>query len=260
VLVDSHTHVDAPQFAADRAAIIAAAFDAGVSRLVDAGCDLPSSEAALALARRYPGRVFASVGVHPHEAATFTDETPAALRALAADPGVVAIGEIGLDYHYMHSPRATQREVFVRQLALARELGLPVIIHSREAHAELMALLRAHGQGVRGVLHCFTGDLAMAREGLDLGFYVSFAGPLTFRKSTLPEVARQVPLDRVLVETDSPYLSPHPLRGQRNEPRNVILVAERLAEIRQLPLAEVAARTTANAQALFGFNREATNE
>jgi TatD DNase family protein len=260
VLVDSHTHVDAPQFAADREAVIAAAFAAGVTRLVDAGGDLASSEAAVALARCYPGQVFAGVGVHPHEATTFSDETPAVLRALAVQPGVVAIGEIGLDYYYMNSPRAAQQEVFVRQLELARELDLPIIVHNRDAHEDLMALLRAHGQGVRGVLHCFSGDLRMAWEGLDLGFFISFAGPLTFRKSALPEVAAQIPLDRVLIETDSPYLSPHPLRGKRNEPRNVVLVAERLAEIRGLPLEEIATRTTANAQALFRFDQEANNE
>lgn len=260
MLVDSHTHVDAPQFAADRAAVIAAAFAAGVTRIVDAGCDLSSSEAAVALAQRYPGQVFAGVGIHPHEAKTFTDETPVALRVLAARPGVVAIGEIGLDYYYMHSPREVQQEVFVQQLTLARELDLPVIIHNRDAHEDLIALLRAHGQGVRGVLHCFSGDLILARKGLDLGLYISFAGPLTFRKSILPEVARHIPLDRVLIETDSPYLSPHPLRGKRNEPRNVVLVAGRLAEIRGLPFAEIAIRTTANAQALFRFDREASSE
>lgn len=259
MLVDSHSHVDAPQFAADREAVIEAAFAGGVSWFIDVGCDLLSSEAAVTLAQRYPGRVFAGVGIHPHEAKTFTAQTPMALQTLAAKPGVVAIGEIGLDYYYMHSPRDTQQEVFVQQLALARAVDLPVIIHNRAADADLFALFRAHGQGVRGVLHCFSGDLPMAHEGLELGLYLSFAGPLTFRNSTLPEVARHVPLDRVLIETDSPYLSPHPLRGKRNEPRNVLYIAQRLAQIYQLPWEEVAARTAANALALFRLDREGRN-
>jgi len=257
LLVDSHAHVDARQFASDREAVLAAAFEARVGMLVDPGCDLPSSRTAVDLAAQHPGRVFAAVGIHPHDASTATEEALAELRQLAGRPGVVAIGETGLDYYRMLSPREQQLRSLEQQLALARECGLPVILHNRDSHADLMALLREHGRGLRGVFHCFAGDRQMAEDCLSFdGFSLSFAGPLTYRaNAALAEVAAWVPLERVLVETDCPYLAPHPFRGRRNEPKHVALVAAKLAELRGLPLEEIAHITTQNARALFGVDR-----
>ncbi len=259
MLVDTHTHVDARQFASDREAVIAAAKAAGIAMLVDPGCDLPSSRAAVDLAARHPGQVFAAVGIHPHDASSYTDEALAELRALAGKPGVVAIGETGLDYYRMLSPREQQLRSLERQLALGRELNLPIILHNRDSHADLMALLREHAAGMRGVFHCFSGDRQMAEDCLSFaGFYLSFAGPLTYRANTaLAEVAAWAPLERVLVETDSPYLTPHPFRGRRNEPKHVALVAAKLAELRGLPLEAIAEMTTRNARALFGLDSHA---
>ena len=255
MLVDTHSHVDARQFASDREAVIAAALEAGIGMLVDPGCDLPSSRAAVDLAAAHPGQVFAAVGIHPHDASTSTDEALAELRALAGQHDVVAIGETGLDYYRMLSPREQQLRSLERQVALARELDLPIILHNRESHADLMALLREHAQGLRGVFHCFSGDRQMAEDCLAFpGFYLSFAGPLTYRANTaLAEVAAWAPLERVLVETDSPYLTPHPFRGRRNEPKHVALVAAKLAELRGLSLTEIGEITTRNARALFGL-------
>jgi TatD DNase family protein len=254
LLVDSHAHIDTSRFASDRAAVLQAAFAGGVRRIIDPGCDLASSRAALALARAYPGAVFAGVGTHPHDAATYTLEVEEAYRTLAQEPEVVAIGEFGLDYFRMLTPRETQRAVFCAHLRLARELDLPCIIHVRDAHEDVMDLLRAHGQGLRGVFHCFSGSVAQAEECLELAdFLLSFAGPLTREGNELPQVARFAPLSRILVETDSPYLVPRPLRARRNEPLFVKQTAEKLAEIRGMTLDEIAQATTANAVRLFGL-------
>jgi TatD DNase family protein len=240
------------QFDRDREAVIEAAFAAGVERVVVPGIELESSEAAVALAQRYAGRLFAGVGTHPHDADTLTPERLDAQRTLASQPGVVAIGEIGLDYYRDLSPRDVQRAALAAQLGLARELDLPVILHNRESHDDLVGLLRSDGQGVRGVFHCFIGDRAMARDALDLGFYLSFAGPLAFPKNVeLGEVAAWAPLERILIETDCPYLAPPPYRGKRNEPAYVAFVARRLAELRGATLDEIASATTRNAAALF---------
>jgi TatD DNase family protein len=252
VLVDTHAHVQVHQFARDRTQVIGSAFADGIDQLIVPGIDLESSREAVALAAGYPGRLFAGVGTHPHDATTLTDEALAAQRELARSPGVVAIGEIGLDFYRDLSPRDVQRDALVKQFALARELDLPVILHNRESHAEMVAHLRAHGQGLRGVFHCFIGDKTMARDALDLGFYLSFAGPVTFPRNTeLAEVAAWAPDDRILVETDSPYLAPPPFRGKRNEPRHVAIVAKRIAELRGVSLEDLAVRTTRNAADLF---------
>jgi TatD DNase family protein len=252
VLIDSHAHVQMRQFAADRDQVLAAAFADGVGRLIVPGVDVETSRDALALAARYPGHVFAAVGTHPHDASTLTPEALAEQRTLASAPAVVAIGEIGLDFYRDLSPRDVQHDTLIAQLGLARELNLPVILHNRDSHAELVATLRAHGQGVRGVFHCFIGDVAMARDALDLGYFLSFAGPVTFPKNTeLAEVAAWAPAERILVETDSPYLAPPPYRGKRNEPRHVALVAARIAALRGISPAELAEQTTRNATELF---------
>ncbi len=255
MLVDSHAHIDASRFDADREAIIEAAVAGGVTRMIDPGVDLASSRAALTLAKAHPGTIFAGVGVHPHDATTYNDEIGVQLRELTHEPEVVAIGEFGLDYFRMLSPREVQRAVFCAHLQLARERHLPCIIHVRDSHDDVIELLRAHGQGLRGVFHCFSGDVAQAEECLSFdGFMLSFAGPLTKQGNALPEVARMAPLDRMLVETDSPYLVPRPLKARRNEPLFVKYTAEKLAEIRGMTLQEIAQVTSANAARLFGLS------
>ncbi|MHB1134116.1 MAG: TatD family hydrolase [Chloroflexota bacterium] len=261
-LVDSHAHLDDEAFAADRADVLARARAAGVTRIVSVGADLASSRANVALAASTPG-VWASVGVHPHEAAGLNeaaglDEAALAeLRSLAAQPRVVAIGEIGLDFYRDLSPRPAQQAAFRAQLALARELGLPAIVHDREAHDEVLAVLREWAgayPAARGVLHCFSGDEALARAAIELGFYISLAGPVTYANARrLQSLAAILPLERLLVETDCPYLTPVPRRGQRNEPALVALVAEKVAALRGLAPADLAAATTANARRLFGL-------
>jgi TatD DNase family protein len=254
LLVDSHAHIDTSRFNNDREAVISAAFEGGVTRIIDPGCDLASSQFALALAKAHPGIVFAAVGTHPHDATTYTDEVGMHYREMAREPEVVAIGEFGLDYFRMLSPREVQRAVFCAHLQLARICNLPCIIHVRDSHNDVIELLRAHGQGLRGVFHCFSGNIAQAEECLGFeGFMLSFAGPLTRQGNPLPEVARMVPLDRVLVETDSPYLVPQPLRAKRNEPLFVKYVAEKLAGLRSMTLEEIARVTSANATRLFGL-------
>lgn len=252
MLVDSHTHIDTSRFDADREAVIQAAIAGGVTRMVDPGTDLASSRAALALAKAHPCVIFAGVGVHPHDATTYSDEVGVQLRELAQEPEVVGIGEFGLDYFRMLTPRDVQRSVFCAHLQLARETGLPCIIHVRDSHDDVIELLKAHGKGLRGVFHCFSGDVAQAEECLEFeDFFLSFAGPLTKEGNALPEVARMVPLDRILVETDSPYLVPRPLKARRNEPLFVRHTAEKLAQLRGMTLAEIAQITTANAVRLF---------
>jgi TatD DNase family protein len=252
MFMDSHAHVQTRQFDKDRDAVIQAAFDTGVGRILVPGIEVETSRTAVELAARYLGRVFAAVGIHPHEATEFTPDALVALRELAKDPGVVALGETGLDYYRNLSPHEAQQKSLIAQMGLARELDLPIILHNRESHADMIALLKEHGAGLRGVFHCFIGDQAMARDALDLGFYLSFAGPLTYPSyETLREVAAWAPEDRILIETDSPYLTPPPHRGKRNEPKQVALVAQRLAETRKVSLERIAEITTQNAAALF---------
>ena len=261
MLVDSHAHIDTSRFDADREAVLQAAINGGVTRMVDPGCDLASSRAALALARAYPGVVFAGIGVHPHDATTYNDEVEQELRAMVHEPEVVAIGEFGLDYFRMLSPREVQHRVFIRHLQLAREYDLPCIIHVRDAHNDVIELLRTHGQQLRGVFHCFSGNVAQAEECLSFpGFMLSFAGPLTREGNALPDVARMVPQDRMLVETDSPYLVPKPLKARRNEPLFVIHTAKKLAELRGMTLEELAQITTANTVRLFTLGEHQHHE
>lgn len=241
-------------FDADRAEVLRRAAEAGVSWLIDVGADMASSRQAVALSEREP-MVWAAVGVHPHDAATLTAAALAELRALAAGARVVAIGETGLDYYRNLAPHSEQRRAFEAQLGLALELGLPVIVHSREAREDTLSILRAARRGgrLRGVLHCFSGDVEFAQEAVGLGLYIGIDGPVTYPRATmLAEVVRQVPLERLLLETDSPYLAPQARRGRRNEPAFLPLVAERVAELRGLSAAEVGRVTSANACALFG--------
>lgn len=251
-LIDSHCHLTDERFHADVDAVLARAHAAGVAAMVTIGSELESSRAAAALAARAPG-VHAAVGIHPHDADSANPEALAALRELARSPRVVALGETGLDYHYDHAPREAQRAAFAAHLELARELGLPVVVHARDADDDLVALLREAGQGTRGVLHCFSSGERLLEAALAMGWYASFAGMITFKRYDAADLLRRVPLERLLVETDSPYLAPVPHRGQRNEPAFVVEVARRAAELRGEPFAQLAAATTRNACALYGI-------
>ena len=251
MLIDSHAHIDDDRFDADREAVLSRARAAGVDLIVNIGADMASSARSVALAEQYP-QVYATVGMHPHDAKDMREQDYQQLVRWAAQPKVVAIGEIGLDYHYDLSPRPVQQEVFLRQLDIARQTGKPFVVHEREAHADTFEIIRSAAKGLEGVFHCFSGSVETARQYLKLGFYVSIAGPVTFPKSAkTKEVARYVPLDRLLVETDSPYLTPQAFRGRRNEPAYVRLVAEEIAVLRELPLQELARATSENACRLF---------
>jgi TatD DNase family protein len=251
-LVDSHCHLDDEQFHPDREQAIERARAAGVGHLlaIGTGNGPPDLEAALRLARQYPF-IYATVGVHPHDAAKATAETLAKLEALLSDEKVLALGEIGLDYHYDFSPRDVQHEIFVAQLRLADKAGKPVVIHTREAWQDTLRLLRENWSG-GGIMHCFSGGADEAREALDLGFHLAFGGVLTFPKAdAVRDAARLTPPARLLVETDAPYLAPVPHRGKRNEPAFAVDTLRRLAEVRGAPPEEIAAQTTSNFKALF---------
>ena len=258
-LVDTHAHLDFPQFDADRQIAIERALAAGVKVIVNVGTDLESSRRAVALAEQNK-TVYAAVGIHPHGAKRLNGTALAELRDLAQNPKVVAVGEVGLDFYRNLSPPNTQRRAFQAQLAWAAKMSKPVIIHDRDAHDEVMELLAAWAVGLRGsqlsgrlgVLHTFSGDLSMAQRAIDLGFYISISGPVTYKNSRqLPGIVRALPLDRLLVETDCPFLAPEPYRGKRNEPAHTRLVAERIAELKGVSFDDLARATTANAQRLF---------
>jgi len=251
-LFDTHAHLHFPEFAGDLDAVLARARAAGVRGMVTIGTDVATSRAAVALAAREPD-VWAAVGIHPHEASSADDTALVEIERLASDARVVAIGETGLDFFRNLSPREAQARAFRAQLALARRTGKPVLVHCRDAHEETLSLLAAEGTRERGgIMHCFSGDLAIARRCLDLGLLISLAGPVTYPKpGALHEVARMIPSDRLVVETDCPYLPPQPYRGKRNEPAYVAITAARVAELRGEPLIDLAARMSENARALF---------
>ena len=252
MLIDTHAHLDDARFDGDRDAMIARAREAGVGHLVTIGCDLTTSRAAVELADRYPF-VYATVGVHPHEAKQIGDSWYDDLRRLAQHKKVVAYGEIGLDYHYNHSPPKLQRERFREQITLARDLRLPIVVHTREAQDDTITVLKEENAAdVGGVFHCFSGDARLAKDALDLGFLLSFSGVITFQNATmLRDIVKTVPMDRILVETDSPYLTPAPHRGKRNEPAYVRLVAEKIAAIQGMTTDQVAELTSQNARRVF---------
>jgi len=250
-LVDSHCHLDAGKFRDDLDETIARARAAGVSRFlaIGTGDGPPDLEAGIRLAERYAG-FLATVGVHPHDASKANEETFARLDELAKHPRVVALGEIGLDYHYDFSPRDTQMSVFLKQLEIARGAKLPIVVHTREAWADTMQVLRENWQG-GGIMHCFTGGAEQAREALDLGFHLAFGGVITYPKSEeIRAAARMVPEEFLLVETDAPYLAPVPHRGKRNEPAFVVETVRRLAEIRAVEPEHMAEATTCNFERL----------
>lgn len=250
-LIDTHAHIHIEAFNADRAEVLERATAAGVARLINIGYDLPSSYASAALAAEH-SQVFATAGIQPHYALTTTDEHLREIVALLQQPKVVALGEIGLDYHHNRAPQDAQHALFRQQLALAHEHKLPVVIHARDAQADIVRILSESAQGLTIVMHAFSGDWAYAAACLELGAYISLAGPVTFPKATdLHEVAQRVPLDRLLIETDCPYLTPHPYRGKRNEPARVHFVAERIAALRGIPYDDVVQTTWDNAHRVF---------
>ena len=250
-LVDTHCHLADPAYQPDRAEVLQRAWSAGVTHVVVVGESPEAADRALALAEAEP-RLSATAGVHPHDAHTWSGERAEWLRARLRHPRVVAAGEMGLDYHYDHSPRGAQRTAFEAQLALAREAGKPAVIHAREADEDVAAVLRAHPD-VTAILHSFSSGPGLLRAGLDLRHYVSFSGMVTFRNWHLDQAVRDVPLDRLLVETDGPYLAPVPHRGKRNEPALVRHVADRIAAVRGMPVAELIDATGMNAARVFRF-------
>ncbi len=248
---DTHAHVDDPRFREDFAKMLKRAQAAEVTRILNVGYDLPSSERSVNLAREYDF-IYAAVGIHPHDAKEASDSAWDTFLQLAEDPKVVAWGEIGLDYYRDLSPRTLQQAAFIHQIELADQAGLPIIIHNRDAHEDVYKIVKEHKPKHGGVFHTYSGSWEMAKLLLNLGFYLSFAGPLTYKNARqTAEVAEKVPHDRFLVETDAPYLTPEPYRGQRNEPAYVREVVVRLARARNMSLEEVAAQAWRNAETLF---------
>ena len=269
MLVDSHAHIQLNRFDSDREAVLDRAQAAGVQTILVIGFDLETSRGAIALAEKYERQIsatnkkskgwgnlslqiYATVGMHPHDAKDLDDQAVCIFRELAAHPKVVALGEMGLDYYRDLSPRPIQQEAFERQLDLAEELDLPIVIHNREAYHDILPILQARRGRVRGVMHCFSGDVGIMHQSLALGFYIGIGGPVTYRNAdTLQEIARKVPADALLVETDCPWLAPQFRRGKRNEPAYVRATAEKIAELRGIFLEEIGEITTQNFKTLF---------
>jgi TatD DNase family protein len=252
---DSHAHLEDEKFHQDRDALIQGLPGRGVSKVLNVGSTLETSRASVELASKY-SFIYAAVGVHPHEVSSLGQGDLEKLIIMAKAPKVVAIGEIGLDYYYDFSPRELQRQFFAEQIELAYELGLPIVVHNRDAHRDVLTILRERKEKILGgVMHCYSGSWEMAKEFMNLGLYISLGGPVTFKNAKRPvEVAQEVPLDRLLIETDSPYLTPTPYRGKRNDPGYVGLVAEKIAQIRGMAPDEIAKITWENAKKLFGID------
>jgi TatD DNase family protein len=254
MLFDTHAHLNAEEYNDDLEEVLSRAQEAGVSNMVIVGFDRPTIERAMELVERYDF-LYASVGWHPVDAIDMTEEDLAWIERLSSHSKVVALGEMGLDYHWDKSPKDIQKEVFRKQIRLARKVKLPIIIHNREATADILEILKEEkAEEVGGIMHCFSGSPEVARECINMNFYISLGGPVTFKNAKKPkEVALEVPLEKLLIETDCPYLTPHPFRGKRNEPGYVKLVAEQIAEIKGLSYEEVAETTTKNAKKFFGI-------
>jgi TatD DNase family protein len=249
-MIDSHAHLTDERFTGEIEDVLQRAIDSGLQAIVTVGTRVGNSRDAAALAATSP-LVYATAGIHPHYAEQATNDAFDQIRELAAQPRVVAIGETGLDYHYDNAPREVQRQSFERHLTLAAEIDLPVVVHAREADDDVISILRHAPPGVRGVLHCFSSGPALLEAGLELGWYISFAGMITFPRYEDADLLKRVPLDRLLVETDSPYLAPVPHRGRRNEPAHVVLVARRMAELRGETFETVAAAAVRNAREFY---------
>lgn len=254
MIFDTHAHLQDEKLRDDVENILNRAREAGVENIACVGYDLPSSREAVLLARKYP-QIYAAVGVHPHDAQTLSPDVLGQLRDLAKDPKVVAIGEIGLDYYRDLSPRDIQKEAFIEQIKLAHEIGKPIIIHDRDANQDVMDIVKKQRAGKNGgIMHCYSGSLPLAIESMKEGFYISFAGPLTYKNARKPqEIAAKIPIDRLLVETDCPYLTPEPWRGRLNEPAYVRYIVEKMAELRGQHPDEIAYLTGRNARRVYGI-------
>jgi len=253
VLFDTHTHLNDPLLHTNLVEVLQRAKEAHVEKMASVGYDWASSLMSLRLAEKYPGTVYAVTGLHPHDADLWNEETAEKFYTLCANPLAVAIGEIGFDYHYEGYSQKKQEKAFREQIAFARELGKPLVIHDRDAHADTLRVLKEEKAGLNGgIMHCYSGSFEMAQEYIRMGFEISFAGPVTYQNArALAQVAARVPLEHLLIETDCPYLSPHPYRGKTNEPARVVLVAEKIAELKNLPFEKVAKITTANALRVY---------
>jgi len=250
-LIDTHCHLEMDAFNKDRDEVIIRARDAGIAYMITIGSDKEANMKGLRLCDDYP-EIFAAVGIHPHDAKILNDDLYDEITRWVKCPKVVAVGEIGLDYHYMHSPKEMQIDAFRRQIAIAKDSGLPIIVHSREAMNDTLQILKEDAKGISGVLHCFSGDVEVAKKAIGMDFYISIAGPLTFKNARgLVEIAKFIPDEYLLIETDAPYLSPEPMRGKRNEPSFLKYTAQILAELRDVSIADIARITTHNAMRLF---------
>lgn len=251
MLIDSHVHLDKEQFDLDREYLIKNLKNNGIESVVNIGADLKSSIRSVELAKEYEN-IYATVGVHPHSAKELTDHMLKKLEDLTKEEKVVAIGEIGLDYHYDNSPRDVQRQWFKKQIKLAKKLDMPIVVHSREADEDTLKILKEEKENLRGVIHCFSSDRKMMKEYIDLGFYIALGGPVTFKKTDeLKEVAKIVPIEKLLVETDAPYLAPHPYRGKRNEPIFVKQTAQLIAKLKGMTIEDLTLQTNKNTRAVF---------
>lgn len=255
MLIDSHAHLDDERFDKDRDEVIKNFKDNDLELVINVGADLESSKKAVELSKEY-GSIYAAVGVHPHDAKDIDSDTLDILKELSKEEKVVAIGEIGLDYHYDNSPRDLQKEWFRKQIKLAKELDLPIVVHSRDASQDVFDIISEESEEgkLRGVIHCFSESVEMAFEYIKLGFYISLGGPVTFKNAKMPkQVAKEVPLENLLIETDSPYLTPEPHRGKRNEPKNVRYVAETIANIKEISYEKLKNKTNENTKRLFNI-------
>jgi TatD DNase family protein len=255
MFIDTHAHLTFPEFKIDLPAVITRAKEAKLEAIINIALDEEALASSLKIADEYPGYVFNAFGIHPHDASQWNDRIPARTRELAKNKRIVAIGEMGLDYHYKLSPLEKQQAVFRRSLQLAQELDLPAVIHSREASKDTLSILHEENQGkLKGVLHCFSGEMELARQALEIGLYISFTANITFPKAdNIRAAAKEIPLERIMIETDCPFLAPQTFRGKRNEPAYVVKVADKIAEIRGVSVEEIAERTTANAKSFFGL-------
>ncbi|MCR8850974.1 TatD family hydrolase [Rossellomorea sp. SC111] len=255
MLFDTHVHLNAEQFEEDLEEVLSRAREAGVGKMVVVGFDRPTINRAMELIGQYDF-LYAAIGWHPVDAIDMNDEDLAWIEELSQHPKVVAIGEMGLDYHWDKSPKDVQKEVFRKQIQLAKKVKLPIVIHNREATQDIVDILREEGaEEVGGIMHCFSGSPEIAQECVEMNFYISLGGPVTFKNAKKPkDVAKEIPLEKLLIETDCPYLAPHPYRGKRNEPAYVKLVAEQIAELKEVSIEEVEKITTENAMKLFNIN------
>ncbi|MGI6092023.1 MAG: TatD family hydrolase [Veillonellaceae bacterium] len=254
MLFDSHAHLDNVRFNDDLEEVIKRARENGVTGIINAGACMESSAASIRLAEQYDS-IYAAVGVHPHDVKDIKPGDYDQLAEWTKHPKVVAIGEIGLDYYYNHSPKEVQHQALIAQIDVARQTGMPIIIHDRDAHGDVLQIIKKEAKGLTGVFHCFSGSMEMMREVVAMGFYAAFGGSVTFKNAAkLPAIAAAVPLERLLLETDCPYLTPEPKRGRRNEPAHVKYVAEYIAKLRNMEFTALAEATTDNAKRLFGID------